>query len=259
MKRRRLLRYASAAAIASLGSGLAGNWRSVNAQTSGISIQWLGHTCFYITGSGQRVLTNPFMPIGCTSGYQEPKATADLVMISSRMLDEGVVVGLPGNPRILAESGIFQLQGMQIQGVPVAHDREGGNRFGENIIWRWQQGGLNLVHLGGAAGSIEFEQRVLLGRPDVLFVPVGGSVKAYNAQEAKAVVESLNPRLVVPTHYRTQAADERCAGDYALSPVDEFLTLMSDTPTQQLGSDSYTINSSNLGDNPRIVVFQYPF
>lgn len=259
MRRRQLIRYASAAAIAGLTTGVTGSWRSASAQSSGVTFKWLGHTCFYITGGGQRVLTNPFQPLGCTSGYRAPRPSADLVMISSRMLDEGVVEGLPGNPRILAESGIFQLQGIQIQGVPVAHDRENGRRFGENIIWRWNQGGLNIVHLGGAAGPIEFEQRVLLGRPDVLLIPVGGSVKAYNPQEAKGVIESLNPRVVIPTHYKTRAANDLCAGEYDLAPVESFLETMSGTPTQRLGGDSYSIAPGNLPDNPRIIVFQYPF
>ncbi|TAF21789.1 MAG: Zn-dependent hydrolase, partial [Nostocales cyanobacterium] len=49
MKRRELLGYAGAG----LATALVTNFSShlpVNAQSSGVSIQWLGHTCFLFTG-----------------------------------------------------------------------------------------------------------------------------------------------------------------------------------------------------------------
>lgn len=258
MKRRHLIRYAGAAFLTTLGTGLVTNWQAAQAQTS-VTVQWLGHTCFLVTGGGIRTLINPFQPIGCTAGYRAPNVAADLVMISSRMLDEGAVENLPGDPRVLAEAGIFEFRGLAVQGIPINHDREGGRRFGTNLIWKWNQGGLNLVHLGGAAAPLEFEQQVLLGRPDVLFVPVGNSVKAYGAQEAKAAIERLNPKIVVPTHYRTQAAADNCTGDYALEPVDTFLEAMSGTDIQRAGSDTLTVSSSGLPASTRVVVMSYRF
>lgn len=90
MERRQFLRLAQVGAIASL----SGHW-AAHAQ-GGLSLQWFGHTCFLFTGSGQRVLVNPFRPIGCTKGLRPPRVTADIVMISSRLLDEGYIEGLPG-------------------------------------------------------------------------------------------------------------------------------------------------------------------
>ncbi|MGP1384314.1 MAG: MBL fold metallo-hydrolase [Thainema sp.] len=258
MKRRNLIRYAGAAFLTTLGAGLASNWQAVQAQTS-VTVKWLGHTCFLVTGGGIRTLVNPFQPIGCTAGYRAPNAAADLVMISSRLLDEGAVENLPGDPRVLAESGIFEFRGLAVQGIPVDHDREGGRRFGTNLIWKWNQGGLNLVHLGGAAAPLEFEQQVLLGRPDILFVPVGNSAKAYSAQEARAAIDLLNPKIVVPTHYRTQAAADNCAGDYALDPIEPFLDIMSGADVRQVGSDTLTVSSSSLPSSTRVVVMSYPF
>lgn len=260
MQRRQFVQYAGAAFLATLGGGLASTWQAAQAQAGGtLTVKWLGHSCFLFTGGGLRTLVNPFSPAGCTKGYRPPQVGADLVMISSRMLDEGSVEGLPGNPRVLAESGIFEYQGVQIQGIPVDHDREGGRRFGTNVIWRWNQAGLNIVHFGGAAAPIEFEQQVLMGRPDLMFVPVGGSVKAYNAQEAKAAVDLLNPRIVVPMHYRTQAADDACQGDYGLDPVDPFLELMGGAEVRRAGGDTLSVSSGSLPSGPRVVVMSYPF
>lgn len=254
MKRRQLLGYAGAGLGATLGLGLVGS--AAQAQTAGVTIRSLGHTAFLFTGGGRRILVNPFRPIGCTAGFPSPAVPADLVMISSRLFDEGSLDGLPGNPRLLAEAGVYEINGMRIQGIRIAHDRQGGQRFGDNIIWRWDMGGLNITHLGGAAAPIEVEQQILIGRPDVLLIPVGGGPKAYNAEEARQAIQTLNPRIIIPTHYRTQAAD---ANTCDISGLDEFLSLMNGTPVQRRG-DSLSVSSGSLpSEGSRIEVLSYRF
>ena len=111
MKRRKLMRYGGAGLLTTLGVGLGGGFNSSVAQTApgNLSIQWLGHTCFLFTSGGLRILVNPFRPLGCTAGYRPPQVGADLVLISSQLLDEGAATGLPGNPQILFQPGFHIL------------------------------------------------------------------------------------------------------------------------------------------------------
>jgi L-ascorbate metabolism protein UlaG (beta-lactamase superfamily) len=257
MKRRHLIRYAGAGLFAVLGTGFASRLQPTVAQNSGaVTIKALGHTSFLFTGDGRRILVNPFRPIGCTAGYRPPQVAADLVMISSRLLDEGVVEGLPGSPRLLSEPGVYEFQGMQVQGIAMEHDRFGGQRFGTNVAWRWNQGGMNILHLGGAAAPITVEQQILLGRPDVLLIPVGGGPKAYTPEEARTAIQVLNPKVIIPTHYRTQAAD---ANSCDIVPVDQFLTLMEGTPVRRT-TDTLTIRRGDLPDSgSKIEVLGYGF
>jgi L-ascorbate metabolism protein UlaG (beta-lactamase superfamily) len=255
MKRRQLMGYAGAG-LATAFLTTFGSEFQADAQSSSLSVQWLGHTCFLLTGSGVKILVNPFRPVGCTAGYRSPKVAADLVMISSQLLDEGAVDGLPGKPKLIYEPGVYEFQGIKFQGIAIDHDRKGGKQFGINTAWSWKQGGINLLHLGGAAAPISVEQKILMGRPDVVFIPVGGSAKAYNAQEAKQAVEILNPKLVIPTHYRTQAAD---AAKCEISPVDDFLNLMQGMTVRRSNSDSISINPSNLPENSVIQTLSYKF
>lgn len=257
MKRRQLFQYAGASFVSVLGMGVASHWHAAQAQSAdSVTIQALGHTCFRFSGSGRRILVNPFRPIGCTAGYSAPQVETDLVMISSRLLDEGVVEGLPGNPRILSEAGIYEFTGMKVEGIESDHDREGGRRFGSNMLWRWNQGGLTILHMGGAAAPVTIEQQILIGRPDVLLVPVGGGPKAYTASEAQAAIRALNPQIVIPTHYLTQAAD---AATCDIAGLDEFLTLMEGTPVRQ-STGSITLSSADLPESGmKIEVINYPF
>jgi L-ascorbate metabolism protein UlaG (beta-lactamase superfamily) len=181
---------------------------------------------------------------------------ADLFMISSRLFDEGVTEGLPGNPRLLSESGIYEFDGMQVQGIRTDHDDVGGRRFGDNIVWRWNQGGLTIVHMGGAAAPITVEQQILISRPDIALIPVGGGVKAYTPEEAKAALQVLRPKIMIPTHYRTQAADETTCD---IQPLDNFLSLIEGTPVERNG-DSISIRRSDLpASGTKIQILSYSF
>jgi len=258
MKRRQLIRYTQAALLTSLGTGFVSH-RSAQAQTNRpLSIRWLGHTSFLFTGDGRQILVNPFRTLGCTANYRRPNVKADLVLASSRLLDEGAVEGLPGNPKVLLEPGIYQISSnFQIQAIRTDHDRLGGRRFGDNLVWKWAQAGVNILHLGGAAAPLTLEQKILMGRPDILLVPVGGSDKAYAPAEAKAAVQALSPKLVIPTHYRTPAA---AADACDLVPLDAFLSLMEGTPIQRHQSDSISITPASLPKaGPVIQVLSYPF
>ncbi len=257
MNRRKFIRDAGVSFVASLVAGVASSFQASQAQTRGsVTIQFLGHSAFLFTGDGRRILSNPFRPIGCTKGYRAPQVAADLVMISSRLLDEGALDGIPGNPRLLAEPGIYQFRGMQVQGIRMDHDRVGGRRFGSNIAWRWNQAGINFLHLGGAAAPITVEQRILLGRPDVLMVPVGGGPKAYNAAEAKAAIEVLNPKIIIPTQFRTQAADPNACD---IQAVDEFLTVMQGTPVARRGNTIALQPADLPTQGARVELMSYPF
>ena len=248
MNRRALFRFAGTSLLTTFLTAWYSHKHPFLAQSDssgGVTVQWLGHSCFLFTGSGIRILVNPFLPLGCTAKYRPPQVEADVVMISSRLLDEGAASDLPGNPELIVESGIYEIKGIQIQGINTFHDREKGRRFGVNVAWRWTQGGIKIVHLGGAASPIEIEQKILMGTPDLALIPVGGSAKAYNPEEAFAAMEALNPKVMVPTQYLTQAADK---DNCDLVGVDQFLELAKagEMNINRLKTNKITLKRQNL-------------
>jgi L-ascorbate metabolism protein UlaG (beta-lactamase superfamily) len=250
MKRRDLIRYGGAGLLATVTTNLLGENR-VNAQNnSSLQIQWLGHSCFLFTGSGTRILVNPFRSLGCTAGYKPPQVSADLVLISSYLLDEGAVEDLPGKPKVLYDPGDYEVNGIQFKGISISHDREGGRRFGNNVAWRWVQNGINLLHMGGAAGAIALEQKILMGSPDILLLPVGGSPKAYNPEEALIAVQSLKPKVVIPTQYFTKAADPNAC---EMVSVDKFLALTKDYSARNLEGTTMSLKKGDLPKSGTVI------
>ncbi len=254
MKRRQLVGYAGIGLVTALLANVGYEFQATAQSSNSLSIQWLGHSCFLFTGGGTKILVNPFRPIGCTAGYRAPKVSADLVLISSQLLDEGVVEDLPGNPKLIYEPGVYEYKDIKLQGIAIDHDRKGGKQFGSNVAWLWTQGGVRILHLGGAAAPISIEQKILMGRPDVALVPVGGGPKAYNPEEARLAIQTLNPKILIPTQYRTQASD---AAQCDLSPLESFLSLMQGTTVRRSNSNTIAVSSRSLPQNTVIQVLSY--
>ena len=214
---------------------------------AGVSITSYGHSALLIRGGGQSVLVNPFRAVGCAQGLSEPRVSASVTLASSELPDEGARIG---GGTYLSKPGSYRVGGLDLEGFSAPHDRMGGRRFGNATIWRWQQGGLSFAHLGGTAAPLSGEDRVLLGRPDVLIIGVGGGGKVYSGEEAAEVVRQLNPRRVIPVQYVNGEAPTGCDQ----GGVQPFLDAMSGSQVRQVGP---TLSlPGNLGDSTVIEVMR---
>ena len=216
-------------------------------QAAGVSITSYGHSALLIRGGGQSVLVNPFRAVGCAAGLAEPRVSANVTLASSELPDEGARIG---GGTYLSQPGSYRVGGMDLEGFSAPHDRMGGRRFGNATIWRWQQGGLSFAHLGGTAAPLSGEDKVLLGRPDVLIIGVGGGAKVYNGEEAAEVVRQLNPRRVIPVQYVNGEAPSGCDQ----GGVQPFLDAMSGTQVRKVGP-SLSL-PTNLNDSTVIEVMR---
>ncbi len=194
-----------------------------------VQIRSFGHSALLIKGGGHSVLLNPFKAVGCAEGLSEPnRVSADVVLASSDLADEGNrnVKGL-----FLSEPGSYRIGNLALEGFTAPHDRFGGRRYGLATAWQWVQGGVNFVHLGGSVSPIKFQQKLLIGRPDVLVIAVGGGAKVYNAREAAAVVKYLNPKIVIPVQYVRGTTPSSCDQ----TGIEPFLEAMEGIQAKNVG------------------------
>ena len=148
---------------------------------SNLVIKSLGHSSFLINSKEKSILINPFKAIGCTSNLKEPKeVNADFILASSMLQDEGYN---PNDQLMFVKPGIYQFEDILLNGISVPHDRVDGRRFGMATVWSWEQNDLKIVHMGGAAGDIDINSQIILSRPDILFISIGGGIKSYDGQE----------------------------------------------------------------------------
>ena len=202
-----------------------------------------GHSSFLIQGGGNSVLLNPFKAVGCASNLDEPKVVnADFVLASSKLADEGYN---PDDKLMFVEPGIYEFEDLLLNGISVTHDRVGGRRFGMATVWSWEQNDLKIVHMGGAAGKIDTNSKIILSRPDILFISVGGGFKSYNGKEAADIVRLLKPSIVIPVHF---LKDDKNNQDCDFSNADLFLENMSDFKVKYLDKN-FEINTKRIDKN----------
>jgi L-ascorbate metabolism protein UlaG (beta-lactamase superfamily) len=166
-------------------------------------ISWLGHSTFKLQGKTQSdtvtVITDPFYPE--KTGLKLPRLEADIVTISHGHDDHNNSEAVKGEPRIITGAGEYEIRGVFIEGVPSWHDDKKGAERGGNIMYRFEIEDLSVTHLGDLGTELDNKQLESLEGTDILLVPIGG-VYTIDAQKAVAVINQIEPRIVIPMHYQ---------------------------------------------------------
>lgn len=181
-----------------------------------MDITWLGHSCFRIRGSQAIIVTDPFPP---NLGYTLGKITADIVTVSHPHPSHAYSQGINGVHRLVKGPGEYEISGVLMLGINTFHDAVKGQSKGKNTAYMMEVDGVAICHLGDIGHVLTEGQAEELGNVDILMVPVGG-VSTVNAAMAAEIVRKLEPKIVLPMHYKTPKTSRQ------LDPVDNFLKEM---------------------------------
>lgn len=165
-----------------------------------MEITWFGQSCFKIKGKTTSIVIDPFDPN--MIGLKLPKdLSADLLLVTHQHPDHNNTTAVSGDPIVIAGPGEYEVKGVSVTGVHSYHDNTEGSTRGKNTIYHINFEGINIVHLGDLGHHLTQEQSGGIDSVDILMVPVGGNY-TIDAQEASKVVASLEPRIVVPMHFK---------------------------------------------------------
>ena len=210
-----------------------------------MEITWYGQSCFRLRDRLATVITDPY---GKGIGYTLPRVRADIVTVSHDHSDHNYVKGIQGQPKIIVGPGEYEVGGVFITGIPTFHDRKKGASRGRNTVFLFDFEGLTVCHLGDLGHVPTQSQVEALSDIDVLLIPVG-AVSTINAAQAAEVISLLEPRLVIPMHYKTKALEVN------LDSVSKFLKEMglSKLATQE----SLKVTKSGLPDETQVMLLDY--
>jgi len=205
-----------------------------------VDITWLGHSCFRIKGNQATVITDPFPP---DLGYTLGKPTADIVTVSHQHPSHCYIQGIGGEPKVVRGPGEYEISNVLIIGVATCHDAVKGQTRGKNTVYLMEIDGVALCHLGDLGHVLNNDQIEEIGNVDVLLLPVGG-VSTINATLAAEVIRQLEPKAVIPMHYRTDSVSRE------LDPVGDFLKEMGMENIES--RPKLTISKSNLPPSTQV-------
>ena len=184
-----------------------------------LNIKWFGHSMWKIWNDEITIITDPFTDIG----YKMPEnETADILLSSHDHFDHNNYSLIKGNPEIVKSAGDFNVKGVHITMIPTRHDETKGKERGENLLMKFVISGKTLLHCGDLGHLLSDEIFNELGNIDVLFIPAGGFF-TIDVDTVQTIVEKINPGIVFPMHYKTDAIDFTIAGKEAyLNLIDDL-------------------------------------
>ncbi len=205
----------------------------------------MGHSCFRLRGKQAAIITDPFPP---DLGYTLGKPTADIATISHQHPSHSYGKGIDGEPKIINGPGEYEIKGVLIIGIATFHDANGGKEKGKNTVYLIEIDGITVCHLGDLGHVLTTEQVEEIDDVDVLLLPVGGGA-TINASTAAEVLRQIEPRVVIPMHYKTPVLERE------LGPVDSFLKEMGiERPASQ---PKLSLNPSNLPLSTQVFLLDY--
>ncbi|MEO0235775.1 MAG: MBL fold metallo-hydrolase [candidate division WOR-3 bacterium] len=189
-----------------------------------IKITFLGHAAFIIESKGIKILTDPYkhMALNNSIKYAPIDVETDFVTVSHAHMDQGAWKEIPGNPRLVEVEGektFAEFPFLRFKGIHTYHDNAEGNVRGSNMVFNIEIAGVRITHLGALGHILTKEQIREIGRPvDILFIPVGG-YDTLPIKDAWEVVYQIEPSIVIPMRFKTDACD------LPLAEVDAFTSL----------------------------------
>lgn len=165
-----------------------------------MEIIWYGLACFRMRSRKLTVVADPY---SSTVGATLPRLRANVVTISHDMPGHNYVRAVRGYDHVFAGPGEYEVNSVFINGVATHHKGKVGARE-RNTSFMYYFEDLTVCHLGDMGVLPGREQVELLSGADVLLLPVGGG-DILDAAQAVEVVTELEPKIVIPMHYRLPA------------------------------------------------------
>ena len=215
-------------------------------------LTWLGHSCFKLQDKigpdGVTVVTDPFDK---EVGLKLPNFEADIITVSHDHHDHNNIGALRGNPFIIDCAGEYDKKNILVEGIDSYHDDVQGTKLGGNLIFRLEVDDISIVHLGDLGQALDSAQLEKLAGIDILLIPVGGKY-TLDAKKAVEVIAQIEPRIVIPMHYRTPDSQKE---QLELDDVEKFVKELGLTPSYE---EKLKISKKDLPqEDMELVILKY--
>jgi L-ascorbate metabolism protein UlaG (beta-lactamase superfamily) len=220
-------------------------------------IQWYGQSAFALTSAEASVFIDPFGDMSPLAGrgmqFDYPAIDgvgANLLLVTHEHLDHNGVEAIDGDPAIIrSTAGKLESPLGDVVAIASEHDQAAGTERGPNTIFVFSLDGLRVAHFGDfGQAALRDEQAAAIGEVDLIFVPVGGGPTA-DAAQARAIVDRLSPKWVVPMHYRTPKIG-------FLEPADAFIETFDEV--HRCAEPSFETGDLPAAERPVVVVPAVP-
>ena len=216
-----------------------------------MKLRYLGHASFeLVSEKGARIIFDPYQS-GAYDGalkYGPITGEYDLAVVSHDHADHSDPGVTKNAANLVDGEGTFDFEGLRVISRPTFHDESDGSERGNNLVSVVELDGMRVAHLGDLGHPLEPGEIEALGPIDVLLVPVGGYF-TIDAAAAAGIAGEIDPRIVVPMHFKTDKVD------FPIAPVDEFTGMMENV--EIAGGSEIDIEKKDLPETTKVVVLEH--
>lgn len=186
-----------------------------------MEIEYKGGNCVIITHKKDSFVCDPGLSmIGLKD--QGMHAAAQLLThprYGAQHAEETLVIRGPGE---------YEVRNCSVKGIAAkAHTAEDLVRP-ESTVYRLDIDDISIAILGHVDPKLSDTQLEAIGVVDILIIPVGGHGFSLEPKEAASIVRSIEPKLVIPTHY----AQEGITYEVPQAPLADFVKELGVTPQE---------------------------
>ena len=225
-----------------------------------MKITWYGQACFEIESNhGTIIYTDPYDPE--TSGFKPFSTHADIVIKSSSnddFHDNDHLVPKKENAEVIDALEVAQNDGItESHGISFAtieameHDLHPSGNPDQNAMYKFTVDDISIGHMGDMGNNFSDEQIDFFKGVDVLLSHAGG-FPVISLEELNRVVGIVNPRLVIPMHFRTL-----CYKPQEMFFITEFLKYFPNDVVDFACSCSAVLQKEDLPKETRALILDY--
>jgi L-ascorbate metabolism protein UlaG (beta-lactamase superfamily) len=228
----------------------------------GIEIEYVAHASFLLRASdGTELLIDPYASRVWLGYDWQEGVDPDAILITHPHYDHdaGRFRGMPfpwgSDTRVVDAPGVHGFGDFTVTGVEGKHADPYGMEFGQlNTLMVIEAAGLRIAHLGDN-GPLTPEMVAGLGRVDVLMMPADGVWHILSAETTDEIIEMLQPRIVIPMHYRLGDLEVAADDPSDLGDVDPWLD--GRIGVRRLGGHITILRADELPPERTFLVFEH--
>lgn len=207
-----------------------------------MELQFYGANCIGLSGKGVRLVVDDNL---ASLGGKSVAKEGDVVLATSAQLEfKG-----KANPKLVIDGpGEYEVSDVSVYGIAArAHlDADGYAATMYKLVYN----DLAVLVAGHIYPELNERQLEEIGEIDVMFVPVGGNGYTLDAIGALKLVKSIEPKLVVPTHY----ADRDLKFEVPAQSLEAALKELGMEPKETV--DKLKLKPGELSDVTQLIVLE---
>ncbi len=184
--------------------------RSGESHGGDLRIVWLGHSCFKLECGGNSIVIDPYQDM---PGLPPLRTTANMVLCSHDHHDHNYIDAVEIKP----PGGHWPFS---IRTMDTYHDTTFGSQRGHNVVHIVECSQVRAAHFGDLGHLLSDDQVESVKPLHAAMIPVGGYY-TIDAAEAKALCDLLEPRVIIPMHFKVEESQP-------INDLDQFLELVAD-------------------------------